>query len=794
MISQDPREFPDVPGYEIVALLDRGGTSLVYRGRHRALGRPVAIKLLHDVDAEMRARHQREAEILSRIDHPSVIKLLDFGLIDDVPFLVFPLLMGMSLEGALRKRGCLTLGEVLRIGGCVLDGLEAAHRHGVLHRDLKPGNIWVEDEGQVLVIDFGFARVHSAANLTKTGIFVGTPEYASPEQVIGDPLDHRSDLYSLGVVLYQMVTGQSPFAGATVAEILRRQVNDRIARVEAASGDLPPALEQLILRLLEKDPANRPESVEKVRQMLEEAGRAASKPTGPGGPEARTQVLRSVPAVTSLTRRTALGVAAAGLAAVLLHRVLAPDMALERIELRGSAASLEALARVRAGPAPELELVEAGTVLPGAVTTDPDGSRTTWGPVALSRHSSLTLRDRGAAAGTIEMPGLVARSAPGLAALRVERTESVGGARARFTGAHAEESHEIEGSIDGGQIILTLPPDTRRWYWITLDQLQIDGGIQVAGHPAPVPWTLAMVDVRSVVTAHGAREWAPRELKRRGGTDPFRVVFDPTGRAGDDLDRQGILDDLVVEQKDREGSRDFCRGVLEWHEAVGDFYALARAEGAPENPDLEHVLNMLIPVTSSPVPAGWSAHSVPWERTLLLEEGLRGVDRVVDVVVEDSELARATSPAGAPEGLGKRALEPGARGPKHVLLPPPAGGGSGDLSLELWVHCWTRPYALRLTLEFGGGEPALTFSLRNPDDVRNFHHPDPDRRSDVADGLSWKNYPAVTSRLEARLPRVLLPSDPRSARLEYVRLPGFEGSERAGATLLDHRWSWAPAR
>ena len=216
--------------YEIIDELGRGGMGVVYRARDPQLNREVAIKLVAPslLTPELEQRFKTEAQIVARLDHPSIVAIHDFGQHDGSLFFVMPVVEGVSLRHRL-KEGALRLGEMLEIGLAVGEVLEYSQARGVIHRDIKPENIMVvRQEGgglRVRVMDFGLARATEATGVTKTGMVVGTMSYLSPEQASGRPVDTRSDIYALGTVLYECVTGDVPFTG-DIQSILYRVVHE----------------------------------------------------------------------------------------------------------------------------------------------------------------------------------------------------------------------------------------------------------------------------------------------------------------------------------------------------------------------------------------------------------------------------------------------------------------------------------------------------------------------------------------------------------------------------------------
>ena len=254
------------PAYEMDAEIGRGGMAIVYRARDVRLKRGVAVKLLPPdlaFRADIRSRFLREAETAARLSHPNIVPIYAVDERDGLVYFVMALVQGGSVGDRLRKSGALSVAEARRILREVADALAYAHANGVVHRDIKPDNVLLDaDSGRALVTDFGIARAASddsdGPRLTATGAALGTPAYMSPEQCAGDrEIDGRSDLYSLGAVAYQMLAGEPPFTGGNTPSIMMRQVTERPVSLRQRRPDVPEDLERIVMRLLEKDPANR---------------------------------------------------------------------------------------------------------------------------------------------------------------------------------------------------------------------------------------------------------------------------------------------------------------------------------------------------------------------------------------------------------------------------------------------------------------------------------------------------------------------------------------------------------
>ena len=277
---RDPLEGRVLGGrYRLTSRLGQGGMGTVYRGVHTLMDKPVAVKILRGelaTDAEAVSRFHREARSASRLDHEHCIRVSDFGQSDDgLLYLAMELLEGRSLGQRLREER-VPYGEAARIAYDIALALEHAHEAGVIHRDLKPDNVFLARRSRgreiVKVLDFGLAKLASDSgkshSITRDGTVFGTPEYMAPEQAQGDPLDVRTDLYSLGVLLYRMTTGVLPFRGETFVQTLTKHVREQPKPPHELAPDIPPALEAIILRCMQKRPADRFASAAAVAEAL----------------------------------------------------------------------------------------------------------------------------------------------------------------------------------------------------------------------------------------------------------------------------------------------------------------------------------------------------------------------------------------------------------------------------------------------------------------------------------------------------------------------------------------------
>jgi len=286
--------------YRLKRLIAKGGMAEVWEAEDDILGRPVAVKVLHPhlaADESFRERFRREAIAAARLAHPSVVATFDTGTDEGVTFIVMELVDAPTLRQVLNETGPMAPGRVVHIGAQVADALQYAHKAGVVHRDIKPANILVCPDGRVKVADFGIAKAvedsepsHPSPSeaLTGTGTIVGTAQYLSPEQVNGRPVDGRADVYALGVVLYEMLTGRPPFTGETdMAVALKHITTDPLAPRQVRAG-VPAALEQIVLRAMAKAPDARYQSAADLQRALlgvdvraGEATRVAPAPAPP---------------------------------------------------------------------------------------------------------------------------------------------------------------------------------------------------------------------------------------------------------------------------------------------------------------------------------------------------------------------------------------------------------------------------------------------------------------------------------------------------------------------------------
>ena len=283
--------------YRIGTLVGQGGMAVVYRAHDETLDREVAVKVLRSEyasDEDFSRRFRQEARNAASLSHPSIAPVFDTGVHDDLQYIVMQLVEGPDLEAVLAERGRLPLGEAARIVTEAAEALQAAHDRGIVHRDIKPGNILLTPDGDVRIVDFGIARALADAVITSPGLVIGSLPYCSPEQILGEPVGPASDVYSLGVVLYEAITGRRPFDGAAPAAALLRVREDPPPPSAVAAG-IPAALDELVLRALERDPRARYPSARAMADAIRGWWLAAGGQTTASAAAA----LEPAPAVTS---------------------------------------------------------------------------------------------------------------------------------------------------------------------------------------------------------------------------------------------------------------------------------------------------------------------------------------------------------------------------------------------------------------------------------------------------------------------------------------------------------------
>ena len=283
--------------YKILEELGRGAMGVVYRAEDPSLDRVVALKTISLADAEGRKEYEKrfmlEAKAAGKLTHPNIVTIFDYGEEEDVAYMAMELLEGQDLRSRMRREQIPPM-EAVEIALQVADGLGFAHEHGVVHRDVKPGNIMLLERGAVKIMDFGIARMRFADRKTSTGMVLGTPRYMSPEQISGQPVDQRSDIFSLGTVLYEMLTQTSLFAGQNVDQIAFNVTTNEPAPPSHKNPELPQILDFIVARALKKEPSVRYQDAYEMAADLRDAlaemrGRAPAR-----DPESETTMTQKI--------------------------------------------------------------------------------------------------------------------------------------------------------------------------------------------------------------------------------------------------------------------------------------------------------------------------------------------------------------------------------------------------------------------------------------------------------------------------------------------------------------------
>jgi serine/threonine-protein kinase len=325
--------------YKVLGELGRGAMGIVYRAQDPALDRVVALKTIILADeAEGREEYQKrfflEAKAAGKLTHPGIVTTYDFGEQDGVAYLAMELLEGTDLRTRL-KEGALPPAEAVEVARQVAEGLGFAHERGIVHRDVKPGNIMLLGRGQAKIMDFGLARMRAADHKTVTGMVLGTPKYMSPEQVAGSPVDQRSDLFSLGIVLYEMLTGGRLFGAEDMTQIMHNVTYQEHEPPTRLKPELPAMLDFVVARALKKDPGSRYQDAAELAADLstclaELRARPASPPGEPTGTrtvkiERSAEPLSDAPAARVIATDTRLPLARQFDSSAALGRFAAPS-------------------------------------------------------------------------------------------------------------------------------------------------------------------------------------------------------------------------------------------------------------------------------------------------------------------------------------------------------------------------------------------------------------------------------------------------------------------------------------
>src|SRR5579864_969851 len=276
--------------YEIIELVGRGGMGVLYRARDAVLDRNVALKMMlldFTTDQTARDRFQREARAVARLQHRNVVTIHELGEVEGTPYIVMEFLTGKDLDAMLKGDVPMSLAQKLDVVIQLCDGLGYAHEQGIVHRDVKPGNVRVLEDGTVKILDFGIAKF-AQSSVTQSGMIMGTPSYMAPEQIMGKPVDGRADLFSVGVLLYELLSGQKPFTGESPTTVVYQIIHVEPPPVNASVPDLPDSLNEIVSRALQKSPDDRysrasemSSDLQMVKMMLDLPLKTTDGDTGP---------------------------------------------------------------------------------------------------------------------------------------------------------------------------------------------------------------------------------------------------------------------------------------------------------------------------------------------------------------------------------------------------------------------------------------------------------------------------------------------------------------------------------
>jgi serine/threonine protein kinase len=378
--------------YEIIDTLGEGGMAVVYRAREMNVDREIALKVikasLTGLD-ETLERFKREANTIARLSHPHILKLFQFGEHNDTIYLAIELMRGGSLREAIKAQGQLPTHLITRVLEQIGAALDYAHKRGIIHRDLKPQNILLDEDGNAFLTDFGIAKLLNEAKLTQDGLMLGTPSYIAPEQWVGEPADSRTDLYALGVLLFEMLTGQVPFRGKSPVEMARLHTKEQHPSVVKLRPDIAPAVEDVVNRALAKNRAERyqtaGELVEALKAALSGAPIAAKPRPVPVG---ATMIESAAPGRTASiqtgqmpayvppagNRRKLIGIITGGVAALLIvgfGLLLLSQQSNQSVAVASSATPTTASTATPQVIAPSVGVTTAPTIAPTIVPTQP---------------------------------------------------------------------------------------------------------------------------------------------------------------------------------------------------------------------------------------------------------------------------------------------------------------------------------------------------------------------------------------------------------------------------------------
>jgi serine/threonine-protein kinase len=396
--------------YDVEERVGEGAMGVVYRAIDPVLKRRVAIKVMSDAFAQnddLRERFLREAQAAGSLQHPNVITIYDFGDVDGHPYIAMEFVEGQDVAELIAHQVPLSVVDKLDLAIGVLQGLAYAHRRGIVHRDIKPANIRIDDEGKARIMDFGVAHLASS-NMTKSGVMLGTPSYMAPEQIVGGKVGPQTDIFSVGAVLYELLTGARPFEGGTLQAVMYRVLSENPASLSTAAPGLPARLNDVVMRALAKDAENRYSSaLDMANDLLAVRAAIDASAASPGTLSLRAtiesaiEVRKSREIQHTRNRRVVLSSGGVALAAVLMLTTWA-------LARRGAGSGIPSVPQNHAPPSS----APAGTNSPAAVTTAPTSPAPNTTTEQLRPIRSVSSPSSTAGNRTPETPSDRARNAP----------------------------------------------------------------------------------------------------------------------------------------------------------------------------------------------------------------------------------------------------------------------------------------------------------------------------------------------------------------------------------------------
>jgi serine/threonine-protein kinase len=471
--------------YRLDAEIGAGGMSTVYRAFDTVLERPVAIKLMHREiarDSDQLERFRREARAVAQLNHPHVVQVIDAGEDSEMPYIVLEYVEGETLKQRIRGAGRLSIGEAIAYAIEIARALEAAHERGIVHRDIKPQNVLIDVEGSAKVTDFGIARTLHDEGLTADGRVLGTTDYVSPEQALGHPVTGQSDVYSLGIVLYEMLTGEVPFRGENQIAVAMKHVREDLPDVQIRRPEISAALGSVIDRATDKDLTRRYRDAAALEADLEDVLAIETARSGQTTGEA-TSVLRTLP--STMRRRVPLRARVPRvLVAVVLLLVVVAVVAVVLLAARDNTQRGVTPAKVPAGTVPNTTVVPLKTK--AAKDFDPYGDKTEHSAeagAAIDDDPRSEWTTESYQGGQLNKPGvgIYVDASPGVAATQLAlRTTTPGWSGAVYAAKSGPPQDGLDGwikvaTIDSAkrsqQIKLDTAGERFRYYLVWITQL-----------------------------------------------------------------------------------------------------------------------------------------------------------------------------------------------------------------------------------------------------------------------------------------------------------------------------------